>query len=90
VNKEVRTDDIIWASGEYLLLPFPNWGDDFEEWDADKVLEHINGNTIKALEDVEDREIARMILTTAVNFRLAVRSEAQGILKELSVVLNSV
>ena len=33
MNQEVKTSDIIWASGEYLSIPFPDWGDDFEEWE---------------------------------------------------------
>ena len=90
MNKEVKTSDIIWASGEYLLIPFPDWGDDFEEWDVDKVLDHIDNSKIEGLEAVENKEIARMILTTAVSFRLEVRKEAQSILAELSAVLNSV
>lgn len=90
MNKEVETSDIIWASDQYLILPFPNWGDDFEEWDVDVVLAHINNNTIESLEGIEDKEIARMILTTAVNFRSAMRGEAQEVLKQLSAVLNAV
>tara|TARA_R100001244_G_scaffold123690_1_gene93383 strand:- start:899 stop:1171 length:273 start_codon:yes stop_codon:yes gene_type:complete len=90
MNKEVKTSDIIWASGEYLLIPFPDWGDDFEEWDVDKVIDHIGNSKIEGLEAVESKEIARMILTTAVSFRLEVRKEAQSILAELSAVLNSV
>jgi len=90
MNQEVKTRDIIWASGEYLLIPFPDWGDDFEEWDVDKVLDHIDNSKIEGLEAVESKEIARMILTTAVSFRLEVRKEAQSILAELSAVLNSV
>jgi len=90
MNQEVKTSDIIWASGEYLLIPFPDWGDDFEEWDVDKVLDHIDNSKIEGLEAVESKEIARMILTTAVSFRLEVRKEAQSILAELSAVLNSV
>jgi len=90
MNKEVKTSDIIWASGEYLLIPFPDWGDDFEEWDVDKVIYHIGNSKIEGLEAVESKEIARMILTTAVSFRLEVRKEAQSILAELSAVLNSV
>ena len=90
MNQEVKTSDIIWASGEYLLIPFPDWGDDFEEWDVDKVIDHIGNSKIEGLEAVESKEIARMILTTAVSFRLEVRKEAQSILAELSAVLNSV
>jgi len=90
MNQEVKTRDIIWASGEYLLIPFPDWGDDFEEWDVDKVIDHIGNSKIEGLEAVESKEIARMILTTAVSFRLEVRKEAQSILAELSAVLNSV
>ena len=90
MNKEVKTSDIIWASGEYLLIPFPDWGDDFEEWDVDKVLNHIDSGKIEDLETVDNKEIARMILTTAVSFRREVRREAQSILAELSAVLNSV
>jgi len=90
MNQEVKTSDIIWASGEYLVIPFPDWGDDFEEWDADKVLDHIDNSKIEGLEAVENKEIARMVLTTAVSFRREVRREAQSILAELSAVLNSV
>jgi len=90
MNQEVKTSDIIWASGEYLSIPFPDWGDDFEEWDVDKVLNHIDSGKIEDLETVDNKEIARMILTTAVSFRLEVRKEAQSILAELSAVLNSV
>ena len=90
MNQEVKTRDIIWASGEYLSIPFPDWGDDFEEWDVDKVIDHIGNSKIEGLEAVESKEIARMILTTAVSFRLEVRKEAQSILAELSAVLNSV
>ena len=90
MNQEVKTRDIIWASGEYLLIPFPDWGDDFEEWDVGKVIDHIGNSKIEGLEAVESKEIARMILTTAVSFRLEVRKEAQSILTELSAVLNSV
>jgi len=90
MNQEVKTSDIIWASGEYLSIPFPDWGDDFEEWDVDKVIDHIGNSKIEGLEAVESKEIARMILTTAVSFRLEVRKEAQSILAELSAVLNSV
>ena len=90
MNKEVKTSDIIWASGEYLSIPFPDWGDDFEEWDVDKVLNHIDSGKIEDLETVDNKEIARMILTTAVSFRLELRKEAQSILTELSAVLNSV
>ena len=90
MNQEVKTSDIIWASGEYLSVPFPDWGDDFEEWDVDKVLNHIDSGKIEDLETVDNKEIARMILTTAVSFRREVRREAQSILAELSAVLNSV
>jgi len=90
MNQEVKTSDIIWASGEYLSIPFPDWGDDFEEWDVDKVLNHIDSGKIEDLETVDNKEIARMILTTAVSFRREVRKEAQSILAELSAVLNSV
>ena len=90
MNQEVKTSDIIWASGEYLSIPFPDWGDDFEEWDVDKVLNHIDSGKIEDLETVDNKEIARMILTTAVSFRREVRREAQSILAELSAVLNSV
>ena len=90
MNQEVKTRDIIWASGEYLLIPFPDWGDDFEEWDVDKVLNHIDSGKIEDLETVDNKEIARMILTTAVSFRRELRKEAQSILAELSAVLNSV
>lgn len=90
MNQEVKTSDIIWASGEYLSIPFPDWGDDFEEWDVDKVLNHIDSGKIEDLETVDNKEIARMILTTAVSFRLELRKEAQSILTELSAVLNSV
>ena len=90
MNQEVRTSDIVWASGEYLNAPLPNWGDDFEKWEAEKVLEWIDQNKIEFLEDVGNREIAHMILSTAVNFRDAMRHEARIILKELSDVLNSV
>ena len=64
----MKTSNIIWASGEYLTTPFPDWGDDFEEWDTGKVLNHIDNSKIEDLETVDNKEIARMILATAVSF----------------------
>jgi hypothetical protein len=90
MNQEIRSTDIIWASNQYLLIPFPDWGDDFEEWDADKVITHIDNNKVEVLEDADNREIARLILQTAVNFRESVRIEARDILQKLSDVLNAV
>jgi len=87
---EVKTGDIIWASKQFLILPFPFWGDDFEEWGVEKVLAHISNNKLEVLESIEDREVARMILTTAISFREEARSEAQEILKQLTKVLSSV
>jgi len=63
----MKTSNIIWASGEYLTTSFPDWGDDFEEWDAGKVLDHIGSSKIEDLETVDNKEIARMILATAVS-----------------------
>ena len=90
MNQEIRSTDIIWASNQYLLIPFPDWGNDFEEWDADKFITHIDNNKVEVLEDADNREIARLILQTAVNFRESVRSEARDILQKLSDVLNAV
>jgi len=87
---EVKTEDMIWASAEYLMLPFPQWGDKFSDWDEDVVLRHIESNKIEAFKDLDNRKLAHMILSTAINFRLAVREEAKRILKELSDVLESV
>lgn len=90
MNQEVKTSDIVWASAEYLTIPLPNWGDDFEEWEADKVLEHIQEFKVDAFKDVSNKKIAHMILSTAVSFREAVREEARVILKELTDVFNSI
>jgi len=90
MNQEVKTSDIIWASSQFLLSPFPDWGGDFEAWEGDRVLAHIESAKIESLKAIDNKEIARMILTTAVSFRETVRGEAQEILKELSAVLNAV
>jgi len=88
--EEVKTSDIIWASKQYLIHQFPYWGDDFEDWGVEKVLQHISNNKMEVLEGLEDREVARMILTTATSFREEARREAKDILIKLTEVLNSV
>jgi hypothetical protein len=90
MTDEVKTEDMIWASAEYLQRPFPQWGDKFSDWDEDTVLRHIENNKVEAFKDLDNRRLAHMILSTAINFRLAVRGEAKRILKELSDVLESV
>ena len=54
MNQEIRSTDIIWASNQYLLIPFPDWGNDFEEWDADKVITHIDNNKVEVLTYIAD------------------------------------
>ena len=71
----MKTSNIIWASGEYLTTSFPDWGDDFEKWDAGKVLDHIDNSKIEDLETVDNKEIARMILATAASLGAFVAGE---------------